>query len=41
MKNEMNAAVCPTARITHRLDTAENLVVSVRALCVRITVSGA
>ena len=36
MKNEMNAAVCPTA-ITRHLDAAI-LVVSVLALSVRITV---
>ena len=35
MKNEMNATVCPTA-ITRHLDAAI-LVVSFRALCVRIT----
>ena len=37
MKNEMNAAVCPTA-ITRHLDAADVLVVSVLALSVRITV---
>ena len=41
MKNVKNAAVCPTARITHRLDTAVELAVSVRALSVRITAAQA
>ena len=36
MKNMSNAAVCPAARITHRLDAADVLVVSVRALRIRI-----
>ena len=38
MKAVKTAPVCPTARITRRLDTAEDLVVSVPALRVRITV---
>ena len=37
MKKMMNTAVCPAARITRRLDAADVLVVSFRALCVRIT----
>ena len=37
MKNMSDAAVCPAARITRRLDAADVLVVSFRALCVRIT----
>ena len=41
MKKMMNTAVCPAARITDRLDAAEALVVSVRALRVRIPVMGA
>ena len=36
MKNMKNAAVCPAARIIHRLDAADVLVVSVRALRIRI-----
>ena len=38
MKAMKNTAVCPAARITRRLDAAEALAVSVRALSVRITV---
>ena len=38
MKQMKNTVVCPDARITHRLDTAVELAVSVRALSVRITV---
>ena len=38
MKAMKNTAVYPAARITHRLDAADVLVVSVRALPVRITV---
>lgn len=38
MKNMRSTAVCPAARITRLLDAADVLVVSVRALSVRITV---
>ena len=41
MKAMNTAAVCPAARITHRLDTAVELAVSVRALSVRITAAQA
>ena len=37
MKAMKNPAVCPTARITRRLDAADVLVVSFCALCVRIS----
>ena len=37
MKAMKNPAVYSAARITRRLDTAVELAVSVRALCVRIT----
>ena len=37
MKNMRSTAVCPAARITRRLDAADVLVVSFRALRVRIT----
>ena len=41
MKAMKNTAVYPAARIIHRLDAADVLVVSVLALSVRITVSEA
>ena len=37
MKSMKNTAVYSAARITRRLDAADVLVVSFRALCVRIT----
>ena len=37
MKAMKNTAVYPAPRITHSLDAADVLVVSFRALCVRIT----
>ena len=37
MKQMKNTAVYSAARITRRLDAADVLVVSFRALCVRIT----
>ena len=37
MKQMKHTVVCPAARITHRLGTAVELAVSVRALSVRIT----
>ena len=36
MKAMKNTAVCPAPRITHRLDAADVLVVSVSALPLRI-----
>ena len=36
MKNMRSTAVCPAARITRLLDAADVLVVSVRALRIRI-----